>query len=890
MTENVYDFKAVEAKWQQFWEDHRTFAALDDSPKPKYYCLTMYPYPSGILHAGHLLAYTISDVIVRQKKMRGYNVLCPMGWDSFGLPAENAAIKAGIPPAKSVEANIGRMRQQMRRAGWGFDWSREVATSHPGYYKWTQWLFLQFYKKGLAFKKLAPVNWCPGCQTVLANEQVIGGQCERCNSEVEQRDLEQWFFKMSAYAQRLLDGHKKLKSKPQMNADSADDKKKHLRPSASICGQNEGAGWPERVIRMQEEWIGRSEGARIEFTVAETGEKQPIFTTRPDTLWGVTFMSLAPEHPMIERLVKGKPNEAEVMKAVRLMRKTGTAERETVDLEKVGVWTGCHVVNPVNGEKAQLWVANFAVMSYGTGAVMAVPAHDQRDFEFARKYGLPVKVVIKPPDRELDAKTMTEAYVDDGVQVNSGPFDGVPNREAIPQICRYLAAKGIGEATVNYRLRDWLLSRQRYWGAPIPVIYCDKCGEVPVPEKDLPVLLPERLDNYAPLGKSPLAACEAFVNTTCPQCGGAARRETDTIDTFIDSSWYFLRYLSPRDDARPYDPEKVRKWMPVDQYTGGIEHATMHLIYFRFFTMVQHDLGLIDFDEPAPNLFCQGMVCKIAYYCPNCKWLRESEVSGIGGETLTCTKCGGPAQSEMAKVSKTKLNTIDPDAVLDKHGADALRLMILSDTPPDRDQPWNDKGLDGAGRFLKRLWTAIHESIDSIGGVAPFAGSIGSLGGDDKLLCRAVHQTIKAATEDYEVTRHFNTAVARVFELTNAIKTAKNAGPAVLRLAYETVLKLLAPITPHICAELWSVLGGGGLIVESAWPVCDEAALVIDEIEIVVQINGKLRARIKASADATEDQLREAALSDPGIKVQTEGKQIVKAIVVPGRLVNIVVR
>ena len=855
MAESTYDFKAIEAKWQQHWEDEGTFIAADDDPRPGYYCLTMYPYPSGILHAGHLLAYTISDVIVRQKKMRGFNVMCPMGWDSFGLPAENAAIKAGVPPRENVAKNINTMRGQMRRAGWGFDWSREVATSHPGYYKWTQWFFARFYEKGVAFKKLAPVNWCPGCNTVLANEQVIGGQCERCNSDVEQRDLRQWFFKMSACAQRLLDGHKKL------------------------------TGWPERVIRMQEEWIGRSEGARVEFVIAETGDPLPIFTTRPDTLWGVTFMSLAPEHPLIEKLVKDTDRGAEVMAAVREMRQQGTSEREMVDLEKVGVWTGCHVINPVNGQKVPLWVANFALMAYGTGAVMAVPAHDQRDFEFAKKYDLPIEIVIKPEDRDLDVAAMTEAYVDEGVMVDSGPFDGRNNREAIPDICAYLAKEGKGDATINYRLRDWLISRQRYWGCPIPIVYCDDCGEVLVPDDQLPVLLPDQLDDYAPEGRSPLEACEEFVNTTCPKCGKPAKRETDTIDTFIDSSWYFLRYLSPRDDAQALSPEAVKKWMPVDQYTGGIEHATMHLIYFRFFTMMLHDLGLIDFDEPAPNLFCQGMVCKIAHYCPQCKWLHESEVSDG-----TCAKCGGAVRSEMTKVSKTKLNTIDPDAILDRYGADAMRLTILSDTPPDRDQPWSDDGLDGSGRFLRRFWAGVHDNLDVIAGVAAFDGDPASLDGDDSVLCHVVHQTIKAATDAYEVHRHFNTAIARVFELTNAIKAAKDVQPAVLRLAYETVLKILAPITPHICEELWVVLGGEGGIADAAWPECDERALVTDTVELAVQVTGKVRARIAVSADASEDEIRELALADAGVQKYTDGKQIVKVIVVPGRLVNIVAK
>ncbi len=857
MAVQEYDFKAIEAKWQQHWEDNDTFVAPDDSALPKFYCLTMYPYPSGVLHAGHLLAYTISDVIVRQKRMQGFNVMCPMGWDSFGLPAENAAIKEGVPPKENVAANIEVMRGQMRRAGWAFDWSREIATSHPGYYKWTQWLFLKFYENGLAFKKRAPVNWCPSCQTVVANEQVVAGRCERCGTDIEQSDLEQWFFKMSAYAQRLLDGHEQL------------------------------TGWPDRVISMQKEWIGRSEGARVEFKVAETGDPLPVFTTRPDTLWGVTFMSLAPEHPLIEKLVRGTEREDEVMSTVRDMRKLGTSEREMADLEKRGVWTGCHVINPVNGEKVPLWVANFALMTYGTGAVMAVPAHDQRDFEFARKYELPIRVVIQPEDLALDPDQMTEAYVDAGVMVNSGPFDGRNNFEAIPDICQYLDEHEMGEATVNYRLRDWLISRQRYWGCPIPIVYCDECGEVPVPEDDLPVRLPDRLDDYAPQGKSPLAACDEFVRTNCPRCGGPSRRETDTIDTFVDSSWYFLRYLSARNDEAPFDPKKVGMWMPVDQYTGGIEHATMHLIYFRFFTMVLHDLGLVNFTEPAPNLFCQGMLCKTAYYCPRHKWLHEDDVDRDGP---TCCKCGSEVSSEMTKVSKTKLNTIDPDVVLNEHGADAIRLMILSDTPPDRDQPWSEEGLEGAGRFLRRLWYAVHENLDAIKKVAPFEGDPSALEGDDRELCRAVHEAIRSATEDYDQTRHFNTAIARVFELTNAVKSAKEAGPEILRLAYETIVKILAPISPHVCAELWSALEGEGVVVDAPWPECDERALEREEVEVAVQVSGKLRGRVRVPVDAAEDEVKEAALSDDNVSRHLEGKEVVKTIVVPGRLVNIVVR
>ncbi len=847
-----YRFNDIEPKWQAYWNEIGLFKARRDPSKPKYYCLTMYPYPSGALHMGHVINYTIGDVIVRYRLMQGYNVLSPMGWDSFGLPAENAAIKLGIHPEDSTNANIDKMRAQIQRAGWGYDWSREIATSHPGYYKWTQWLFLKFYEKGLAIKKRAPVNWCPSCNTVLANEQVHAGSCERCGTTVEQKDLEQWFFAMSKYAQRLLDNHAQLK------------------------------GWPERVIKMQQEWIGRSEGARVDFTIAETGDTLSCFTTRPDTLYGVTFMSLAPEHPIIPKLVKGKPNEAEVLEAVRRMRLQGTSEREAVDTEKVGVFIGCHVINPVNGERVPLWVANFAVMTYGTGAVMSVPAHDQRDFEFAKKYGLPIRIVIQPPDRELDPDAMTEAYEDDGVQVNSQQFDGMPNREAIRAISQYLKEIGKGEPTVNYRLRDWLLSRQRYWGAPIPIIYCDDCGVVPVPEEDLPVRLPREVE-FKPTGESPLASCEAFVNCACPKCGKPARRETDTMDTFVDSSWYFLRYCSPRDEERVFDPEEVRYWMPVDQYIGGIEHATMHLIYCRFFTMVLHDLGLVDFDEPATNLFCQGMVCKEAHYCQKCKWLKDDEV--FEGK---CQKCGGPVVSEVTKMSKTKLNTVSPDEIMNSMGADTVRLYMLSDTPPDRDQVWSDEALRGAHRTINRVWATVRERLDAIRDVDAFAGDPASLSGDSDALYRKTHQTIRRVTDAFETNWTFNTAIAALIELLNEIRARGDAAPAVQRAALETLVTLMAPITPHLCEELWEALGREPSIFRAPWPECDEAALVQDTVELPVQVNGKVRARIRVPADADQDAVSAAALADETVQKFLQGREPKKVIVVPGRLVNVV--
>jgi len=857
---DVYPFAKVERKWQKKWRDMRLFAADDCSDKPPYYCLVMYPYPSGVLHMGHVINYTLGDAVVRYRIMRGYNVLSPMGWDSFGLPAENAAIKLGVHPAKNTKDNIDRMRRQMIKAGWGYDWDREIATSHPGYYRWTQWLFLKFYERGEAVRKTAAVNWCPSCSTVLANEQVIAGQCERCSTLVEQKDLEQWFFTMSKHAQRLLDNHRLL------------------------------GGWPEKVLRMQEEWIGRSEGALVVFIIEETGEKLPIFTTRPDTLWGVTFMSLAPEHPLIEKLVRGKPHEREVMEEVRRMRRLGTSDRERVDLEKVGVFTGSYVINPVNGERVPLWVANFAVMTYGTGAVMAVPAHDQRDFEFAKKYDLPIKVVIKPDGSDLKEGSMSHAYVDEGIQVQSGPFTGMKNTEAMPRIIEYLEEKGIGKAQVNYKLRDWLLSRQRYWGAPIPIIYCHKCGMVPVPEKDLPVLLPENID-FRPSAESPLARCEEFVNTACPSCGAPARRETDTMDTFVDSSWYFLRYLSPRNDRSAFESDKAKKWLPIQQYIGGIEHATMHLIYFRYFTQVLHDLGLVDFEEPATRLFCQGMVCKEAYYCEEHKWLWEYEI-----KDGKCTKCGKPAKSHIYKISKTKLNIVDPDAIIDDMGADTLRLYILSDAPPDRDQVWNDRAVSGSYRFLNRLWSYVTNAADLFTAEDRCPAKAAALTPAAERLHRMTHATIKKVTADYEKNFHFNTSIAEVMTLFNEVRSlgeidgVKGDDRKAVYTAVRSILLLLAPIVPHITEELWETLEGGPSIFTESWPGFDEEAIKAEMTEIVLQVNGRVRAVISVPVDVPEEDLKKLAIENPKLKSHIEGKEIKKAIVVPKKLVNIVAK
>jgi len=864
MPEVPYEFAAIEPKWRARWQEQRLFEADETNPKPKYYALTMYPYPSGVLHMGHVINYTIGDVVVRYKILRGFNVLSPMGWDSFGLPAENAAIRTGEHPHSFTEKNIARMTEQMHRAGWGYDWRREVATSRPDYYKWTQWLFLQFYRQGLAVKKTAPVNWCASCQTVLANEQVLAGACERCGSAVEQRDMSQWFFTMSRYAERLLENHRELRGK-----------------------------WPDAVLAMQEEWIGKSHGAKVVFTVQETGEALPIFTTRPDTLWGVTFMSLAPEHPLIERLVKGTEHEARGRKAVRAVRGGGTSEEDLAEREKVGVFTGFHVVNPVNGTAVPLWVANFALMSYGTGAVMAVPAHDQRDFEFARAYDLPIRAVIQPEGQTLDPAAMTGAYVDPGTMVDSGPFNGRNNIEAMTDIIAWLAREGHGEGTVNYRLRDWLISRQRYWGAPIPIVYCETCGTVPVPEKDLPVSLPTDVQ-FQKDGGNPLVRCDTFVRCACPACGKPARRETDTMDTFVDSSWYFLRYCDARNDAAVFAPKAMQHWMRVDQYIGGIEHATMHLIYARFFTMVLHDLGLVDFDEPFERLFCQGMVCKTAYYCEACKWLPEKKVQGgtRKGDAIeggTCATCGRPVRHEMTKISKTKLNIVDPDEMFNRYGADTVRLYMLSDAPPDRMQVWSEEGINGAWRTLSRLWTLIHDSLEK---VAPAGESFPTqLNSKNVDLRRKTHQCIQKVTEAIEGGFQFNTAIARCNELLNMVRGFKKPiNPVVLREVLETVVRILSPIIPHFAEECWEHLGHAESVFAAGWPEADPAVAREETLEIPIQVNGKVRARIKVRAEAAPEEMERLALADATVRTYTEGKEVAKVIVVPGRLVNIAVK
>lgn len=823
-----YKFTEIEKKWQQRWDEEKAFKRLEDPNKEKYYMLEMFPYPSGNLHMGHVRNYSIGDVIARFKTMQGYNVLHPMGWDSFGLPAENAAIERRIHPDTWTNSNIDTMRQQLKGLGLSYDWDREVATSSPSYYKWTQWLFLQFFKKGMAYKKISSVNWCPSCETVLANEQVVNGGCERCSAQVDKKELEQWFFKITDYAERLLQDIDKLD------------------------------GWPEKVKIMQQNWIGKSEGAMVNFTIEGTEEKIAVFTTRPDTIYGVSFMVLAPEHPLVLELVKGTEYEEAAKEFRKKAEHMSEIDRTSTEGEKEGLFLGRYVINPMNGQRVPLFIANYVLMDYGTGAVMGVPAHDQRDFEFATKYNLPIIPVIKPKNDEIDIDNLDRAFEAEGIMINSGPFNGLDNQEGIAKIIEYMEEKGIGESKVNYRLRDWLISRQRYWGAPIPIIYCDKCGTVPVPEEDLPVILPTDV-KISGKGNSPLATSESFVNTTCPECGAAAKREVDTMDTFVCSSFYYLRYTDPKNDQHPFEMDKTKYWMPVDQYVGGVEHAILHLLYARFFTKVLYDMGLSPVDEPFSNLLTQGMVLKDGH-----------------------------------KMSKSLGNTVSPEEIIAKYGADTARLFILFAAPPERDLEWSDQGVEGSFRFLNRIWRLVTESINEIH--IDNMVDTGKLSSQDKELRFVLHNTIKRITNDISQRFNFNTAVSALMELVNAIydyrEKCKNGklNNAVLSDAITCLLIMLAPFCPHITSELWEMIGREDSIHDQKWPQWDEEALVKDQVEIVVQVNGKLRDRLMISTQATKEEIEKAALGLDKIQELTSAKDIVKVIVVPKRLVNIVIK
>ncbi|MEN6413295.1 MAG: leucine--tRNA ligase [Veillonellales bacterium] len=819
--------REIEKKWQTLWQEQDAFKTVLNRQKPEYYVLEMFPYPSGNLHMGHVRNYSIGDVLARFKVMQGYNVLHPMGFDAFGMPAENAAIKHGIHPAEWTWGNMDNMKRQQQELGLSYDWEREVATCHPEYYRWTQWLFLLFFKRGLAYKKKATVNWCDDCNTVLANEQVIDGHCWRCDSPVRKKDLEQWFFKITDYADRLLADLSELK------------------------------GWPDRVKTMQENWIGRSEGAEFSFEVPELKERIPVYTTRQDTVFGVTYIVLAPEHPLVERLIEGKETAPAVREFVEKVRHLSEISRTSNEFEKEGMFTGAYAINPFTGEEVPIWVANYVLFEYGTGAVMGVPAHDERDWQFANKYGLAKRLVVSPAGSDLTIETMTGAYDGPGMMVNSGPFTGMDNAKGRSAIADWLEKKGIGKRRVNYRLRDWLVSRQRYWGAPIPIIYCPDCGVVPVPEDQLPVLLPENVQFDAGV-VSPLAQAEEFVNCTCPKCGGKAKRETDTMDTFICSSWYYMRYTDPRNTTAPFDPSKANHWLPVDQYIGGIEHAILHLLYSRFFTKVLKDAGLIQVNEPFKNLLTQGMVIK-----------------------------------DGAKMSKSKGNVVSPEEIIGKYGADTARLFILFAAPPERDLEWSDQGVEGSYRFLGRLWRIV-------GHYAAFLSEDDSDCDPGKLtktetdLRRALHVTIKKVSEDIGSRFNFNTAISSIMELVNAMYAAKDQqdslNPGLVREVISGLLRLLAPFAPHITEELWHETIKQGSVHKQPWPVFDAAAVKVDEVEIVLQINGKVRDKIVVSVGLDAKKLEQIALEQERVQKLIAGKKIVKIICVPQKIVNIVVK
>lgn len=809
----------------------------------------MFPYPSGKIHMGHVRNYAIGDVIARYKRMRGYNALHPMGWDAFGLPAENAAIKQGVPPAKWTYENIAYMKKQLIRMGFSYDWDREATTCSPEYYKWNQWFFLKMFEKGLAYKKSAFVNWCASCITVLANEQVIDGKCWRCETEVIQKELDQWFFRITHYAEDLLDGCDRL------------------------------TGWPENVVAMQRNWIGKSEGVEMDFAVDNTNDKIRIFTTRPDTLWGATFVCLAPGHPLSEKLVVNK-DKLDAVKA-----KYGDVE------SKEGLFTGKYAINPMNKEKMPIYIASFVLIEYGTGAIMSVPGHDQRDFEFARKYDLPIKTVIVPEHQPSAFSLQTSAYEDEGILVDSGKFSGLRSDIARTEISRFIEESGIGRRVVNYKIRDWGISRQRYWGTPIPIIYCKNCGIVPVNEKDLPVLLPEDV-KFTGKGGSPLFDSQDFLKTICPKCTGEAKRETDTMDTFVDSSWYFIRFCS-RKDEDALNKENISYWMPVDQYIGGVEHAVLHLLYSRFFTRVLRDIGITDLGEPFLNLLTQGMVCKETLKCPEHSWLFPEEA-----KDNRCVHCGREAiKGRVEKMSKSRRNVIDPDHLIVKYGADTARLFSLFAAPPEKDLEWSDKGVEGAYRFLHRLWAIVYKNRDKLQ-VASNKLETRKVSEQSSLvtrhsshLLRKTHQTIKKVTTDIEKEYHFNTAIAALMELVNEISAFQpedDEGWGVLKNAIETTLLLLSPFSPHISEELWEATGNNPSISDNKWPEWDEEIAREEEVELVIQINGKVRSKFMIPQGLEEENIKEKAMNDPKIKSSVEGKTIKKVLVVKGRLVNIV--
>lgn len=866
-----YNFKEVEAKWQKKWENGHIFKTDNKvDGKENYYVLVMLPYPSGKLHVGHARNYTIGDVIARYKRMKGYNVLNPMGWDSFGLPAENAAIQNGAHPAVWTKSNIENMRRQLKLLGFSYDWDREIASYTPEYYKWNQWMFKRLYEKGLIYKKKSLVNWCPDCNTVLANEQVEDGKCWRhSKTSVIQKELEQWFFKITDYADELLEGHKELKD-----------------------------GWPEKVLTMQKNWIGKSYGTEIVFTVAETGKELPMFTTRIDTIYGVSYCVVAPEHPIVEEIIKVNP---EIKAKVDAMKNTDLIERSAEGREKNGVFTGWHVINPVTKEKVQLWVADYVLMNYGTGAVMAVPCHDERDFAFAKKYNLPLNVVINPVNKEtkevieLKAEEMTEAFTEVGVMTNSGEFNGMSSKEALTKIAEFVEKNNYGKRTVKYRLKDWGVSRQRYWGTPIPALYCEKCGTVMEKDENLPVKLPEDV-SFNGIG-NPLETSESFKHAVCPICGGPARRDTDTMDTFVDSSWYFLRYCDPKNDKLPFDKEIVDSWMSVDQYIGGIEHAVMHLLYARFFQKILRDLGLVTANEPFKRLLTQGMVLGPSYYsAAENKFLFPSEVD-IKGEKAFSKATGEELAIKVEKMSKSKNNGVDPEEMITKYGADTTRLFIMFAAPPEKELEWNENGLAGAYRFLSKIWRLVMEHKENLefGEI-----DLTKVSREDKSLLIKLNQTIKKVTESIEDDYHFNTSIAATMELinetqdykTNILEVGKTTSESkkIFAEVIKNILIMLSPFTPHFCDELWEEMGNTGYLFNEKWPSYDEKLTVSSDVVMAIQVNGKVRGTLEIERGTSKDIVEKMALELENVKKHMEGKTLVKLIVIPDKIVNIVVK
>ena len=829
MIQEKYAPHDIEAKWQKYWEENKTFKVEMDKDKPKSYVLEMFPYPSGNLHMGHVRNYSIGDVIARFRTMKGFNVLHPMGWDSFGMPAENAAIKHNIPPKKWTLENIANMTRQLKALGLSYDWDREVTTCKEDYYKWTQWFFELFYKRGLAVKKESAVNWCDTCNTVLANEQVIDGKCWRCDHEVVKKDLSQWFFKITDYADELL-------------------KDLDLLP-----------GWPERVKTMQHNWIGRSEGLEFSFEIPALNDTVAVYTTRPDTAYGVTFMALAAEHPLIKKICENNPKADEINAFCERVRNQSEIERTSSESEKEGVFTGVYCINPFTGRKVEIWVTNYVLYDYGTGAVMGVPTGDQRDWMFADKYGIEKIVTICPVGKELKLEEMTCAYEEkEGMLVNSGEFTGMEMHKAMSAIMDKAEAEGFGKRRVNYRLRDWLISRQRYWGAPIPIIYCPHCGEVLVPEDQLPVRLPEDV-SFTAGAKSPLATSEEFVHCKCPKCGADAIRETDTMDTFLCSSWYYLRYTDAHNDKMPFDKELNNYWGPVDQYIGGIEHAILHLLYSRFFVKVLRDAGLVDYDEPFSNLLTQGMVIK-----------------------------------DGAKMSKSLGNVVSPEEILSKYGADTARLFILFAAPPERELEWSDQGVEGSFRFLNRIWRIV-QAFEAVLAQKVTEYDHSNLSEADKDMRRVLHSSIKKVTNDIETRFNFNTAISTMMELVNALyaykEAAKEPNAGLIYEAISDLIKMMSPFVPHITEELWrGAIDANSSVHEQSWPECDEEALKVDNVEIVLQVNGKVRGRLTVPAEATKEELEKIAMADANVQAHIGDATVRKVICVPGRLVNIVAK